>query len=102
MKGAVADDSTITKGRIIVTATAISSRDIRPQYRTLEKPGPFAFEELPEGQYVLSAIIDVDSNGVYSYGKPFPFQPAERFMQYNDTLKVRARWPLEGIAIRFK
>ncbi len=102
MKGSVADDSTITGGKIIVTATAISSRDIRPQCRTLEKPGPFSFDEVPEGQYVLSAIIDVDSNGVYSYGKPFPFQPAERFTQYNDTLKVRARWPLEGIIIRFK
>lgn len=102
MKGVVADDSTITKGRIIVTAAAISSREIRPQRRMLEKPGPFAFEELPEGQYVLSAIIDVDSNGVYSYGKPFPFQPSERFTQYNDTLKVRVRWPMEGITVRFK
>ena len=101
IKGKIETESTVEKGNIIVTAIPLSSKTVRPYQRILPKPGTFEFNDLPEDKYLLSAFIDADSNGVYSYGKPFPFRPSERFVEYPDTLKVRARWPLEGVTIRF-
>ncbi len=64
--------------------------------------GKFQIPRIGEGSYTLSAFRDDDNNGKYSYGKPFPFQPSELFAFYPDTVKVRARWPVEGIVIRLK
>jgi len=101
IKGVVTGDSSITRGRIVVIVSSLSSPDVKPQRRILEKPGQFLFDELQEGQYVISAFNDIDSNNVYTYGKPYPFHPSERFTLYPDTLKVRARWPLDGVVVRF-
>ncbi len=68
----------------------------------LERPGHFEIAELREGRYTISAFIDADSSGDYSYGSIFPFRSAERFAVVGDTLKVRARWGLEGIVVDFR
>jgi len=39
---------------------------------------------------------------MYDSGKPFPFAFSERISHLSDTLKVRARWPLEGVIIQLK
>ena len=68
----------------------------------MEQPGAFVLDRLVEGKYVLSAFRDADSSGTYTYGLPYPFAPSERFVVYPDTVKVRARWDVEGVAIRFR
>lgn len=55
----------------------------------------FKFTEIPEGHYSLMIFEDRDSNGEYSYGKAFPFQPSEWFTDYPDTIEVRANWDIE-------
>jgi hypothetical protein len=87
------------KGAIYLQAASI---DLTPQRKStiiLEKPGPFAMDKLVEGKYVLSAFRDTDSSGTYSYGSPFPWKPSERFVFYPDTVKVRARWNVEGVQL---
>lgn len=81
---------------------SISDRLAAPQVQKLSSPGPFSFENLMEGQYVLSAYRDSDHTGKYSVGRSFPFTRSERFAVYQDTIKVRARWPVEGIVVKFK
>ena len=64
-------------------------------------PGPeaYRFRGVLPGQYVLDVFRDRDGNGRYSYGRPFPYEPAERFVVYEDTVAVRSRWPNEGNTI---
>ena len=102
IRGTVLVDSAVVTGSIVVIAAPISRNDARLRQLILARPGEFAFDELQEGKYVLSAFNDADGNGIYSFGKPFPFKAAERFTLYPDTLKVRARWPLEGVGIHFR
>jgi hypothetical protein len=87
------------KGAIYIQAASIDLTPQRKRSVFLEKPGPFVMDKLVEGKYVLSAFRDTDSSGTYSYGSPFPWKPSERFVVYPDTVKVRARWNVEGVQV---
>lgn len=101
IEGNVISTSSV-EGKIILTLKPIGRKDIRTYKRILNSPSEFVFQNIPEGKYTLGAFVDRDSNGVYSYGKPFPFHPSEYFTFYPDTLKIRARWPLEGVIVRLR
>ncbi len=64
--------------------------------------GKFAFNRLPEGRYVLKAFDDRNNNIIHDAGKPFPFIRAEQFSIYKDTVRVRPRWPVDGVMFREK
>ena len=103
IEGTVVDSAAgKNSGEIFLTARRLSTTPPAENTIRLKKPGKFFFDQLPEGQYTLRAFEDRDSSQSYSYGKTFPFHPAERFAVYADTIKVRARWGVEGIVIRFK
>jgi hypothetical protein len=102
LEGYVVDsDSSLNRGDIVLTATRILSSPVVRSI-TLQEPGKFKFDRLPEGRYTMSAFRDRDSSHSYSFGRPFPFEPSERFAAYSDTIKVRARWGVEGINVVFK
>ncbi|MCI0706020.1 MAG: Ig-like domain-containing protein [Ignavibacteriae bacterium] len=89
-------------GPFILTARNTATKEGKEHLLKLEKPGNFAITNLPEGQYVLSAFRDRNNNGKYDAGRPYPFSSSERFAVYPDTLKLRARWPLEGVKVELK
>ncbi len=72
------------------------------KYSKLQNDSVFVVRNLEEGKYVLSAFRDSDRNGKYSFGKAHPFKPSETFEFYPDTIKLRARWPVDGINIELK
>jgi hypothetical protein len=90
------------KGRIFVTASSIDMVPPRSTTSTIPGPGDFSFDRLMEGKYVISAFRDADSSGTYSFGKPVPFVPSERFTTFPDTIRVRARWGVEGVHVELK
>lgn len=89
-------------GEIAVSVSSVRSQPPVERTLRLREPGKFKLEKLPEGFYTLRAYRDRDSSGSFSFGTPHPFQPSERFAIYPDTLKVRARWAVEGVIIRLK
>jgi hypothetical protein len=95
-------DARKERGRIVVTAVSADAGEARKKSAVLPEPGPFLLERLSEGMYGLNAFRDADSSGAYSYGLPFPFKPSERFTVYQDTVKVRARWGVQGVVIPLK
>ncbi len=101
INGRVIDEGIRSNGRIHIIAQEIANRNVRPREIVIDSATSFRFPYLPEGKYVLSAFRDRDSNGVYTFGSVFPFRPSERFVPPADTLKVRARWPLDGVVVRF-
>ena len=102
INGIVADEVKNANGKIYLSAVNLNRKDFNPKMIQLDSLGQFKFERLLDGKYILSGFRDSDSNGVYTFGKPFPYLSAERFTNFPDTLKLRARWPLEGVMIRFK
>jgi hypothetical protein len=103
IEGSIADRSVAdTSGAIILTAENISLRESKSYSLRLDKPGKFEFTNLLGGNYLLRAYRDRNNNGVYDAGRPMPFTPSERFGVYADTLKLRARWPLEGVMLELK
>jgi hypothetical protein len=103
LEGEVVDETgSEAQSAIVVTAKTAYEGDRRVYNVRLLHAGKFQIPRIGEGSYTLSAFRDDDNNGEYSYGKLFPFRPSELFAFYPDTVKVRARWPVEGIVIRLK
>ncbi len=86
-------------GRIFVEARGLSGSDARRLQTGVDSAGAFIFDRLPEGLYTLSAFVDRNGNGVHDCGIPYPPRFAEPFGVYADTLKVRPKWPIEGVSI---
>ncbi|HPN35911.1 MAG TPA: Ig-like domain-containing protein [bacterium] len=93
ISGTIADQDRSAKGDILVQARSLEGNHY---LQHLPGPGPYRFENILPGSYLLYVFRDQDGNGQFSRGVPFPFQPAERFIHYPDTLTVRARWPNQG------
>lgn len=66
----------------------------------VKRDKPFTLHPLAEGQYTLRAFYDAKGNGNYFSGKAFPYEPAARFSPFSDTVKIRARWPVEGLKLK--
>jgi len=63
---------------------------------TAAQEGAWRFEKIMPGEYLIDFFRDEDGDGRFSPGRPFPWQPAERYTLYPDTIRVRSRWPNEG------
>ena len=68
----------------------------------VSESGKFLFTQLPEGRYTLKAFDDINKNRMNDAGKVFPFVRAEQFSHYQDTIRVRARWPVDGVIFKVK
>lgn len=102
ISGTVTDELKSGHGKIFVIATNITKKSAKPKTTEIDSAGVFTIDRLFEGKYKLTVFRDADGNGTYTFGKPCPFEAAERFVNYPDTLRLRARWPLEGITIKLK
>ncbi len=81
----------------------LTSLDKKHTYKKiLDKPGKFLWETLLPGKYFLDGFVDLDENQKYSFGKISPFEPAEPFAIYPDTVRIRSRWETAGIVLEFK
>lgn len=85
-------DSSVTGGYNL----RIASKQGLFYEKWLDHAGPFEFPDIFPGLYVIELYNDQDENRRYSLGEAFPYQPAERFYVYPDTIQVRSRWPNEG------
>jgi hypothetical protein len=103
VEGTVVDlNNTDTVGRLYVTAFQIGEKNPNYYIEAADATGKFVFPIVAEGHYVFQAFRDRNKNSMYDSGKPFPFIFSERLSPLSDTLKVRARWPLEGVKIQMK
>jgi hypothetical protein len=79
-----------------------NTSDKKSIYRTnIGGKKEFEFKRVLPGKYILWGFFDSDSNGEYSYGKIYPYEPSEKFSYYPDTLNLRARWPVGDIILNF-
>lgn len=100
--GTVFIDSAGAPGRIYVRLLPLAAGGARVRQVAAVSTGEYSFMNVLEGTYQLFAFRDLDGNGRYTYGNPMPYVPSEHFASPGDTLKVRARWPLEGVIVRMK
>ena len=103
VEGTVLDDNKIDiTGQLFVSATQIGRSTPKHYVVPADATGKFIIPQIAEGSYVFQSFRDRNGNGKYDSGNPFPFVYSERFSMVSDTLKVRARWPLEGVKIVMK
>jgi hypothetical protein len=103
IEGTVVDkDTADAVGNIFVFADAVDVKDPKSFSTMTRRDRTFVIPEIEEGRYVVHAFRDRNANGKYDVGRPFPYIESERFNYVSDTLKVRARWPLEGVRIELR
>jgi len=87
---------------VVVSARSTDRTPQRSIEIRVEKPGKFVIDGLPEGRYRIDAFEDLDGDGQFRTGLPHPFVPSAPFAVYPDTVKVRARWSVEGVEMKFR
>jgi hypothetical protein len=91
---AAAGETIIVEARIVTGGSGAGRLRV-----SADASGGFSFEPLPEGRYVLWAFVDRNGNLAYDCGRPHPVKFAEPFGLLADTLKLRPRWPIDGVRI---
>lgn len=86
----------------IIQASNIVDKKQIPAKRKITPDGKFVFHGLPEGRYTIKAFDDRNMNEIQDAGKVFPFQRSEKFTLYPDTVRVRPRWPVDGVIFKAK
>lgn len=101
IEGTVTANDTV-RGKVTVIATGADRGAVVKKRVTIPKAGPFILDKVPEGRYAVQAFLDPDSTGVCDAGRVFPFRTSAPFGVYADTVKVRARWGVQGVRIDLK
>lgn len=70
------------------------------QYSTKVNGNNWQIRAIPEGEYTVEAFCDLNGDGIYSYGFPFPFEFSEPFVIFDNTLNIKARWSVEDIVFK--
>jgi hypothetical protein len=83
---------------IILTLWPMEEEDL-PLDIILPQSGPFLFQRVLPGKYLLGGYVDLDGNKSLSTGYPKPFTYLEPFAFYPDTIRVRSRWETEGVEL---
>ena len=101
LKGRIKRNEKLHSARIIILAKNIEMQKTPLRTAEANSNGEFVFENLYPGKHVVSAFSDDNGDGKYSYGNILPFIPAEKFVVHTDTIKIRSRWSVEGVIIKF-
>ena len=103
IEGTVVDTNAAERNApIIVIADRVDQKPQNSYSTVATQNGSFTIAEIEEGRYVVHAFRDRNSTDKFDPGRPFPYVGSERFGYAADTLKVRARWPLEGVHIELE
>jgi len=81
----------------------LDAKDSKPRisYNFTIQDTTFHLKKIIENTYNLFAFIDENGNGIYDYGRPFPFSPAEKFFIYPQSIKVMGGWVIENVTLSF-
>jgi hypothetical protein len=77
-------------------------RGLKEYGDVVKKNETFQINYLPDGLYLMKAVLDVNENQQWDKGQTNPWMFAEPFFILPDTVKVRKRWTTEGINFNFE
>jgi uncharacterized protein (DUF2141 family) len=90
-----------TSKEIVVTLSLID-KPRKGYKKSLPQLGPFLFENILPGKYMVGAYLDLNGDGNLTIGNPKPFVLCEPFTFFPDTVTVRSRWETEGVELKFR
>ena len=86
-------------GNVIVKMENISSKEFN--YKTIvNDQNEFIFPRVMEGNTKL-VFEDKNINGNWDDGNLNPFNFSEKYSEHSQIIKIRARWPLEGLILKY-
>jgi len=86
-------------GQAILEASPLRGQENYPLL--VRKGDTYLLNDLPDGLYLVRAILDLNGNAIWDRGKTAPWTFSEPFLVRSDTVKVRKRWTTEGIDFNF-
>lgn len=96
ISGTLRDADSTATGPFVLKAKSVKQKEPMIYDLKVEREGRFAFDAIMPGNYIIELFRDRDGDGAFSWGEAFPYQPAERFYAFPDTIEIRSRWPSDG------
>jgi len=81
----------------LVLVLELESDSEQKEFIKLNDKKSFEFNRILPGKYKLWAFEDSNNNDKYDYGSLFPFEFAERFYYYPETIEIKARWSVADL-----
>jgi uncharacterized protein (DUF2141 family) len=85
-----------------VVTLSLIEKSTKKYHKSLPQPGPFLFENILPGKYMIGAYADLNGDGNLTIGNPKPFTPSEPFTFLADTISVRSRWDTQGVELELR
>ncbi len=98
--GVVTADAFADTSSVVAEAVNTTGKQEKSVRTVMRKDRTFSFPMLDEGMYALRVFSDHNRNGALDAGRVYPYRASEPFLIGRDTIKVRARWPVEGAILR--
>ena len=61
----------------------------------------YSLTNILEAEYNIFSYIDLNADGEYNFGYPYPFTNSEPFFVYPQALRIRGGWTVENVVISF-
>lgn len=61
--------------------------------------GNWNFDEVEAGEWTIEVYCDENGDMIYNYGRAYPFAFSEKFYIFENNIKVKPRWKVEGIVL---
>ena len=88
-----------TKNPMLLLASVDSPDRIYRQ--TIKQDSTFEFTRVLSGKYNLTCFLDVNNNGKFDFGYPYPFKPSERIKNYKTAIILPPRWAVTDLTFDF-
>lgn len=74
--------------------------ETKQKFRTrINEESAWSFTSIPPGKYSFTAFRDINKNGKYDRGYPFPYEYSECFYIIKRNVNVKSRWTVDQIML---
>jgi hypothetical protein len=98
LEGSIQDSAAPNALHVLVLRETQTGRTV---IRRDLKQGRWSFPSIAEGEYEVLAFRDDNHDGNYDYGELIPWHPAETFVAWRGTVRVRPRWTTNKVDLVF-
>lgn len=96
VSGRITNPTLCNGNYVVVLKNKVSKEELTTM---ASSDGNWNFEEVEAGEWNIEVYCDENGDMKYNYGRGYPFAFSEKFYIFENIIKVKPRWKVEGIVL---